>query len=179
MAYPMNARESIVYFKSIGLELRPSKMKSQRWWLGVPGDDYGFHFDSLSEMWDDFKNCWAQQHFEDASAAQWTLDAIRRYDRYGPERREIERWANDEVDLPYFASEIAEKTIEEAEGCTLPKQWRRVYAKLIGCSYQPELPIFALILQEKVLALLADEAACCAQTSAGSEHVKERDTAVG
>lgn len=130
-------------------------------------------------MWDDFKDFWAQQHFEDALAAQWTMDAIRRYDQCGPERREIERWARDEFDLSYFASEIADKTMDEANGCTLPKQWRRAYAKLIGPSDQPELPIFGRIFQVKVLALLADEAACCAQTSVGSEQVKERDTAVG
>jgi hypothetical protein len=176
----MNARESIAYFKSIGVELRPSKMKRQRWWLSVFGDDDGMHFTSLPEIWDYFKGCWAQQHFEDALAAQWTLDAICRYARSESEWRDIERWARDEIEcLPHFASEIAEKTMGEAEGCPLPRQWRRAYTKLICPLGEPEFPIFGRILQEKVLALLANETACYQRMPAGSAHDGHGDTAVG
>jgi hypothetical protein len=176
----MNARESIAYFKSIGWELRPSTMERQRWWLSIFGDDDGMHFRSLPDVWDFFKKIKVLDHFRQALSAQWTLDAIQRYDRYGPERREIERWARDEIEeLPYFASEIADKTMSEAEGCSLPKQWRRAYKKIIEPLGALHYAVYGCILQRGVLAFSADDSASYGQMPAGSGRVGQGNASVG
>jgi hypothetical protein len=176
MVYPMNARDSIAYFKSIGWELRPSKMERQRWWLSVFGDDDGMHFTSLPDMWDYFKNIHALDHFQQEWIAERVLDIV--LNDSGLIKVEAEKQLRGEANqLLELSSDIWDQAPEDMSA--FPRHWRSAYAKLIQPLGAPQHPVYGCLLKRGLLALFAEEAASYRQTQAGNGHVKETDTAVG
>ena len=164
----MNARESIAYFESIGLELRPSTAKHQRWMLAVPGDDDVHYFASLSDLWDFFKGVWALEHFQEAWIAEKVLFEIMKE----PSAAMIvaKRWAHgvydrvSEIELNFW-----DKAPQDVE--CFSRNWRSAYAKLIKPYGDPQHPIYGRILDKQLLALLTEEPASCRQPLSERAHV--------
>jgi hypothetical protein len=152
----MNARESIAYFESIGLALRPSTARHQRWALTTAGDDDVFHFASLSQLWVFFKDVWALEHFQEAWVAEKVISEIMK----DPSAAMIvaKSWAHGATDR---ISEVELNFWDKAPRKTecFSRSWRTVYAKLIKPYGDPEHPIYGRILHEHMLALLAEEPA--------------------
>lgn len=167
----MNARKSIAYFRSIGLELRPSTAKHQRWMLVVPGDPDVFQFASLSGVWEFFRDVWVLEHFQEAWIAERVIGEIMK----DPVAAMVEArsWADEASERVSEISEIECNIWDKAPQATecFSRNWRLAYVKLIEPYGQPEHPIYGRILRKHMLALLAKESASYRHPLIQSEHV--------
>ena len=173
----MNARDSAVYFESIGLELLPSPAKHHRWQLLIP-DGHGqvLHFLSLDHLWR-FVRLQVLSHFQQEWIAAEIIHVVENQSH--PDWREVDKWFHGDISaLPEFTYPIWDHVKATRTMISLPYHWRKGYVSLIRPYGSPQYPLFGRALRKGMLELHARKPALCSLPTCGIGHVEYRDSGV-
>ncbi|MET4728560.1 hypothetical protein ABIE09_002370 [Lysobacter enzymogenes] len=159
----MNIQQSMHYFSTIGLELRPSELRYFRWKMMAPnGLGTIIHYRSLKDVWNGTK-MYASSHLKQACVAKLVLDIVSHQTH--PDWMQVEKWFHDEVEhLPAFISEL----YKDHEDVEFPHKWRAAYAQLMLPYGHPENPILGRAIERGMLALHQKDPACCHHDKEGT-----------
>lgn len=170
----MNAKDTIAYFRSIGLELTPSTQAGCRWTMkGIDGYGLSQHYPSLKFVRGRAKLA-IQSHFQQAHDAKKVL--VLTATKSHPGWVDVDRWFHDETGEMEFPPSICSPTTTDHP---LPLHWRSAYANLIGPHGSPEMPLFGRIMNLGMIALHMNDPSFCPRVASGCAHGKHKNSVSG